>query len=204
MDVPALRELIETAQGQRPADLVLRGGKVVNVFSGEIEEVAVAVHGGRIAGLRAEPGAYADANETIDLDGRYLAPSFIDAHIHLESSQLWVGEFARVVVPHGTGAVVTDPHEIANVLGLDGVRALMEAARDLPLTARFVIPSCVPASSRETSGAILDAATIEPALDWPGIAGLGEMMNFPGVLGGDGDVLATLAAVSAWPSICSG
>ena len=194
MDVPALRELIEAAQGQRPADLVLRGGKVVNVFSGEVEEVAVAVHGGRIAGLSAEPGAYADAREMIDLEGRYLAPSFIDAHIHLESSQLWVGEFARVVVPHGTGAVVTDPHEIANVLGLDGVRALMEATRGLPLTARFVIPSCVPASSRETSGAILDAATIDPALDWPGIAGLGEMMNFPGVLGGDDDVLAKLAA----------
>lgn len=197
MDVPAIRELIEAAQGRRPADLALRGGRVVNVFSGEIEEVAVAVYGGRVAGLSGEPGAYADARETIDLAGCYLAPSFIDAHIHLESSQLWVGEFARVVVPHGTGAVVTDPHELANVLGLAGVRALMEAARGLPLTARFVVPSCVPASPRETSGATLDAAAIAPALDWPGVAGLGEMMNFPGVLGGEEDVLAKIAAARA-------
>ncbi len=194
MDTQSLRELIEAAQGQRPADLVLRGGRVVNVFSGEIEEVAVAIYDGRVAGLSGEPGAYADARETIDLAGRYLAPAFIDAHIHLESTQLWVGEFARVAVPHGTGAVVADPHEIANVLGLDGVRTLIDAARDLPLTARFVIPSCVPASSRETSGAILDAATIAPAFDWDGIIGLGEMMNFPGVLAADPDVLAKIAA----------
>jgi len=197
MDPQAIRELIEAAQGQRPADLVLRGGRVVNVFSGEIEAVAVAVYGGRVAGLSGEPGAYADARETIELAGRYLAPAFIDAHIHLESTQLWVGEFARVAVPHGTGAVVADPHEIANVLGLDGVRALIDAARDLPLTVRFVIPSCVPASSRETSGAILDAATIAPALDWDGIVGLGELMNFPGVLAADPDVLTKIAAARA-------
>ncbi|MFN8515254.1 MAG: amidohydrolase family protein, partial [Chloroflexia bacterium] len=197
MDVTTLRELIEAAQGQRPADLVLRGGRVVNVFSGEIEEVAVAIYGGRVAGLSAEPGAYADARETIDLAGRYLAPSFIDAHIHLESTQLWVSEFARVAVAHGTGAVVTDPHEIANVLGLAGVRALIDATRDLPFTARFMVPSCVPASPRETSGAVLDAATITPALDWEGIGGLGEMMNFPGVLAADPDVLAKIAAAQS-------
>jgi adenine deaminase len=194
MEVSIIRELIEAAQEQRPADLVLRGGRVVNVFSGEVEKVAVAVYAGRVVGFSAEPGAYADAREVIDLEGRYLAPSFIDAHIHLESTQLWVTEFARVAVPHGTGAVVTDPHEIANVLGLDGVRALIDAARDLPLTARFVVPSCVPASPRETSGAVLDAATITPALDWEGIGGLGEMMNFPGVLAADPDVLAKIAA----------
>ncbi|MFN8539221.1 MAG: adenine deaminase [Thermomicrobiales bacterium] len=174
--------------------MVLRGGRVVNVFSGEIEEVAVAIYGGRVAGLSAEPGAYADARETIDLAGRYLTPSFIDAHIHLESTQLWVSEFARVAVAHGTGAVVTDPHEIANVLGLAGVRALIDATRDLPFTARFMVPSCVPASPRETSGAVLDAAAITPALDWEGIGGLGEMMNFPGVLAADPDVLAKIAA----------
>jgi adenine deaminase len=194
MDTTAIREVIEAAQGQRPADLVLRGGRVVNVFSGEIEEVAVAVYGGRVVGLSAEAGAYADARDTIDLAGRFLAPSFIDAHIHLESTQLWVSEFARVAVPHGTGAVVTDPHEIANVLGLAGVRALIDAARDLPFTARFMVPSCVPASPRETSGATLDAATIAPALDWEGIGGLGEMMNFPGVLAADPDVIAKIAA----------
>ena len=197
LDSDTLRELIAVAQGQRPADLVLRGGRVINVFSGEIEEVAVAIVAGRIAGLSPDPSRYTDARETIDLAGRYLAPSFIDAHIHLESTQLWVGEFARIAVAHGTGAVVADPHEIANVLGLDGVRALIDGARDLPLSAFFVVPSCVPASSRETSGAILDAAAITPALDWPEIIGLGEMMNFPGVLAADPDVLAKIAAAQA-------
>ncbi|MGN6561796.1 MAG: adenine deaminase [Thermomicrobiales bacterium] len=192
-----MRDLVEVAQGQRPADLVLRGGRVVNVFTGEVEEVAVALCGGRIAGLSADAGRYGDAREVLDLAGRYLAPAFIDAHVHLESSQLWVNEFARVTVPHGTGAVVADPHEIANVLGLAGVRALIDAARELPLSAFFVVPSCVPASPRETSGAILDAAAVAPALDWPEIVGLGEVMNFPGVLAADPDVLAKIAAARA-------
>lgn len=192
-----MRQLIEVAQGRQPADLVLRGGQVVNVFSGEVEAVAVAVVGGRIAGLSDDRGRFADARETLDLAGRFLAPAFIDAHIHLESSQLWVGEFARVAVPHGTGAVVADPHEIANVLGMAGVDALIAASQDLPLSAFFVVPSCVPASPRETSGAVLDAAAVAPALDRPGIAGLGELMNFPGVLAADEDVLAKIAAARA-------
>src|SRR5689334_5271792 len=194
MDVDTLRALIEVAQGHAPADLVLRGGRVVNVFTSEIEEIAVAIVGGRIAGLSPDPGRYAGARETIDLEGRYLSPSFIDAHIHLESTQLWVGEFARVAVPRGTGAVVADPHEIANVLGLDGVRALIEGARGLPFSAFFVVPSCVPASPRETSGAVLDAGQVATALDWAEIIGLGEMMNFPGVLAADPEVLAKIAA----------
>lgn len=197
MDTTALHTLIDVAQGNAPADLILRGGRVINSFSGEIEAVAVAISGGRIAGLSADPAHYAGARETIDLDGRFLAPSFIDAHIHLESTQLWVGEFARVAVPRGTGAVVADPHEIANVLGLAGMRVLMDGAQGLPLSAFFVVPSCVPASPRETSGATLDAAAITPALDWPGIVGLGEMMNFPGVLAADPDVLAKIAAAHA-------
>jgi adenine deaminase len=133
----------------------------------------------------------------LDLDGRFLAPAFVDAHIHLESSRLWVGEFARVVVPRGIGTVVTDPHENANVAGLAGAAALVEATRALPPSAFFVIPSCVPASPRETSGAVLDAAAIIPALDWTGIVGLGEMMDFPGVLAAEADVLAKLAAARA-------
>ena len=197
MDSAALRTLIDVAQGRAPADLVLRGGRVVNSFSGEIEAVAVAIVGGRIAGLSDDPGCYTGAREIIDLDGRFLAPSFIDAHIHLESTQLWVGEFARVAVPRGTGAVVADPHEIANVLGLAGMRALMDGAQGLPLSAFFVVPSCVPASPRETSGATLDAAVVAPALAWPGVVGLGEMMNFPGVLAADPDVLAKIAAARA-------
>jgi adenine deaminase len=197
LEFVAMRELIEVAQGQRPADLVLRGGRVVNIFTSAIEEVAVAVCGGRIAGLSADAGRYAGAREVLDLEGRYLAPAFIDAHIHLESSQLWVSEFARVTVPHGTGAVVADPHEIANVLGLAGVRALIDAARELPLCTFFVVPSCVPASPRETSGAILDTAAVTLALDWPEIVGLGEVMNFPGVLAAEPDVLAKIAAAHA-------
>jgi len=197
MDSAALRTLIDVAQGRAPADLVLRGGRVVNSFSDEIEAVAVAIVGGRIAGVSDDPARYAGARETLDLDGRFLAPAFIDAHIHLESTQLWVGEFARVAVPRGTGAVVADPHEIANVLGLAGMRALMDGARGLPLSTFFVVPSCVPASPRETSGAILDAAAIAPALAWPGVVGLGEMMNFPGVLAADPDVLAKIAAARA-------
>lgn len=197
MHSAALRTLIDVAQGRAPADLVLRGGRVVNSFSGEIEAAAVAIVGGRVAGLSADPARYAGARETLDLGGRFLAPAFIDAHIHLESTQLWVGEFARVAVPCGTGAVVADPHEIANVLGLDGMRALMDGAQGLPLSTFFVVPSCVPASPRETSGALLDAAAVAPALAWPGVVGLGEMMNFPGVLAADPDVLAKLAAAQA-------
>ncbi len=197
MHSAALRTLIDVAQGRAPADLVLRGGRVVNSFSGEIEAAAVAIVGGRVAGLSTDPARYAGARAIIDLDGRFLAPAFIDAHIHLESTQLWVGEFARVAVPRGTGAVVADPHEIANVLGLAGMRALMDGAQGLPLSTFFVVPSCVPAAPRETSGAILDAAAVAPALAWPGVVGLGEMMNFPGVLAADPDVLAKLAAARA-------
>ncbi|HEX5504146.1 MAG TPA: adenine deaminase [Thermomicrobiales bacterium] len=192
-----IRHSVEVAQGRRPADLALVGGRVVNVFSQEVEDTAVLVADGRVVALPADLGGYPAARETLDLGGRFLAPAFIDAHIHLESAQLWVGEFARVTVPRGTGAVVADPHEVANVLGLAGVAALIEGARGLPQRIFFVAPSCVPASPRETSGAVLDAAALAPALDWPGVVGLGEMMNYPGVLAADPDVLAKLAAARA-------
>ncbi len=190
--VETWRRFLRVAQQQEPADLLLRDACLVNVASGEIERVNVAICGGQVAGV----GDYQDAAETIDLGGSYLAPSFIDGHVHVESSLLWVDQFARAVVPHGTGAVVTDPHEIANVAGLDGIRALMEAARGLPVDLLFTIPSCVPASPMESAGAEMTTEIIRQALTLPNVVGLGEMMNFPGVLAGDQGIFEKLALPS--------
>jgi adenine deaminase len=169
------------AQQRESADLVWRNARLVNVASGEIERVNVAVCDGLVAGI----GDYTEADQIVDLAGDYLAPSFIDGHVHAESSLIWVDQFARAVVPHGTGAVVTDPHEIANVAGLDGIKALMDAGRPQPLDFYFTIPSCVPASDRESPGAVMTTEAISEALTLPNVVGLGEMMNFPGVLNGD-------------------
>ena len=168
---------IAVARGEEPADLWLRNAQVVNVLSADIHPADVAIHGGRVVGF----GQY-EARQTIDLEGRYLCPGFIDAHVHLESSMVQPSEFARAVVPHGTTAVVTDPHEIANVLGLDGVRYILEASEGLPLTVYVMLPSCVPATQMETAGAELSAADLATLLDHPRVLGLAEMMNFPGVL----------------------
>jgi adenine deaminase len=169
------------AQQRESADLLWRNARLVNVASGEIERVNVAVCDGLVAGI----GDYTEADQIVDLAGDYLAPSFIDGHVHVESSLIWVDQFARAVVPHGTGAVVTDPHEIANVAGLDGIKALMDAGRPQPLDFYFTIPSCVPASDHESSGAVMTTEVISEALTLPNVVGLGEMMNFPGVLNGD-------------------
>ncbi len=183
------RRLLRVALGEEPADLVLRHARVVNVASGEIEEADVAIVYGRIAGV----GDYPAGEREIDLAGAYLAPSFIDGHVHVESSLLWIDQFARAVVPHGTGAVVTDPHEIANVVGLPGIRALAEASAALPLGVFFTIPSCVPASPFESAGAVMDAAAIREGLALPNAVALGEMMNFPGVLAGDTEIYEKLS-----------
>lgn len=183
------RAALGVALRNEPADLLLENARVVNVFTCEIQRANVAISGGRIVGV----GDYSEAEETIDLDGAYLAPSFIDGHIHTESSLLWLPEFARAVVPHGTGAVVTDPHEIANVSGLAGIEAMIDASRGLPLGVHFTVPSCVPASPAETAGAEMTTEAIATALDFPETAGLGEMMNFPGVLSGDADIFDRLA-----------
>ena len=177
------------ATHNQPGDLVLRGGRVVNVFTGEIDIANVAVADRHIIGV----GDYEEAATVIDLDGAFVAPSFIDGHIHTESSLLWVTQFARAVVPHGTGAIVTDPHEIANVAGLPGFRAIVDASRGLPIDIRFTVPSCVPASPNETPGSIMTAETIAAAFDDISAIALGEMMNFPGVLSGDPDIFAKLA-----------
>lgn len=188
LTVEQWRRLLAVARGHAPADLLLRNARVVNVASGEIEQANVAIAFGRIVGV----GDYDEGEREIDLAGDYLAPSFIDGHVHVESSLLWIDQFARAVVPHGTGAVVTDPHEIANVAGAAGVQALMEAAQGLPLGVFFTVPSCVPASPMESPGAELPPQEIATLLAEPAAVALGEMMNFPGVLGGDPDVYAKL------------
>lgn len=184
------RRQLAVALGDEPADFVIRNARVVNVASGEIETANVAIVHGRIAGV----GDYTEGKEELDLAGAYLAPSFIDGHVHVESSLLWIDQFARAVVPHGTGAVVTDPHEIANVAGLAGIEALMEASADLPLGVFFTVPSCVPASPMESAGAEMTPEVIGEALRLPRVVGLGEMMNFPGVLAGDPEIYRKLVA----------
>jgi len=186
------RRRLRVALGSEPADLVLASGTIVDVFTEELYQADIAIADGRIAGI----GDYLDARQRLDLDGRFVAPSLIDGHVHLESSLVWVSEFARAVVPHGTGAVVTDPHEIANVAGLPGIEAIREATHNLPLRIAFTAPSCVPASSHESAGAIFDVAEIAETLKWPETVGLGELMNFPSVLAGD-DLIASKLAVSA-------
>jgi len=161
---------------------------VVNVFSGEVEPGNVAICGDRIAGI----GDYHRAKQVLDLGNRYLAPGLINGHTHIESSMLDIGQYARAVVPRGTLAVVTDLHEIANVCGLDGIRYVLGCARRLPLDLFLMAPSCVPATPLETSGASLEPETIRRLLRWKGCIGLGEVMNFPGVLSGDESVLTKI------------
>ncbi len=186
--VGELDRIISVALGEEEAELVLKNARLVNVLSGEIHETDVAVAGSRVVGL----GEY-DAKEVMDLKGSYLCPGLIDGHVHIESSMLRIPEFARVVVPHGTTTVVADPHEIANVLGLDGILYMMESSKDSPLGVYFVLPSCVPTSELETAGSRLMSYDLSPLLreDW--VVGVGEMMNYPGVLGRNGDVLAKIA-----------
>ncbi|MEW6532248.1 MAG: adenine deaminase [Thermodesulfobacteriota bacterium] len=182
-----MAERINVAQGKGPVDLLLKNGRLVNVFSGEIHPASVAILGDRIIGF----GDY-DARETVDLQGQFLAPGFIDGHLHLESSMLAVPEFARNVAPLGTTSVVADPHEIANVLGVDGIRYMLSSSEGLPLRVFLMFPSCVPATPFETSGAQLFHADMEPFKDNDRILGLAEMMNFPGVLFADPEILAKI------------
>jgi len=183
-----LAQLISVAKGEAPADLILANAKVVNVFNGEVEPGNVAICGDRIAGV----GDYQQGKQVLDLEGKYLAPGLINGHTHIESSMLDVGQYARAVVPRGTLAVVTDLHEIANVCGLDGIRYVLNCARRLPLELFLMAPSCVPATHLETSGANLGPQEIRQVLRWQGCIGLGEMMNFPGVLFGDAGVLSKI------------
>lgn len=194
MNVERLQRVLAVARGDEPADLLLRGGRVVNTLSYEIEEMSVAVVDGVIAGL----GDYA-ARETIDLGGAFLSPALIDGHIHIESSLLSPVEFARAVVPWGTGAVVCDPHEIANVCGETGIEYMLAATENLPLDVFVMLPSCVPATHMETAGAELTAERLRPFLAHPRVVGLAEVMNFPGVVFGDEAVLGKIAIAGDRP-----
>ena len=189
-----LIRLGEVAQGKAPADLLLKGAFVLDVFRGEFVRRDVAVAGGRIVGYGTP-----EAREVADLSGKTLVPGFIDAHVHIESSQVSPAEFARAVLPRGTTCVIADPHEIANVLGLAGIRYMLAATEGLPLRVFFMAPSCVPASPLETAGAELSAREITEVLSWERVLGLGEMMNFPGVVGGVPEVWAKLAAAQGKP-----
>jgi len=185
-----LKELISVARGEMPADLLLKNARIVNTFSGEIEQADVAVYGDKIAGV----GDYDKAKEIIDLQGRFLAPGLINGHTHIESSMLHPARYAQAVVPRGTLAVVTDLHEIANVCGSEGIKFVTDLARKLPLDMLFMAPSCVPATHLETSGAQISSNEVKRILAHPKIIGLGEMMNFPGVISGDEEVLKKISA----------
>jgi adenine deaminase len=185
-----LKKLISVARGETPADLLLKNVRVVNTFIGEIEQGDVAIYGDRIAGV----GDYDKAKEIIDLQGRFLAPGLINGHTHIESSMLHPARYAQAVVPRGTLAVVTDLHEIANVCGPAGIKFVMDWARKLPLDMLFMAPSCVPATNLETSGAQITSKEVKKILASPNVIGLGEMMNFPGVVSGDEEVLQKISA----------
>lgn len=185
----SLRERIAVARGEKKADIVLKNAQLVNVFSGEIYPADVAVHKEHVAGI----GDY-QGEEEIDLNGRYIAPGFIDSHLHIESTMLTPGELARAVVPHGTTTVICDPHEIANILGAKGVRYLLDASKNIPLDCYFTVPSCGPASELETSGARLSTENIASLLKNERVLKLGEMMNYPGVLSGKKDVIDKIEA----------
>ena len=182
-----LAKTIEMAVGKEPVDLLLRNAQLVNVLAGEIHSASIAVHEDRVVGF----GEY-EAKETVDLQGAYVAPGLIDGHVHLESTMLAIPELARNVVPLGTTTVVADPHEIANVLGLDGIRYMLQSSEGLPLRVFLMFPSCVPATPFETSGAELTHEDMKVLKDNPRILGLAEVMNFPGVFLGDPEVLAKI------------
>jgi adenine deaminase len=184
-----LKELIRVASGQGKVDLLIKNGRVVNVFSGQIERTDVAIWNGLIVGFGDYP-----AEKALDVEGAFLCPGLIDGHVHIESSMVTIPEFARAILPHGTTTVVADPHEIANVLGPKGVRFMAASAEGIPLNVFFMIPSCVPATHMETAGAVLRAEDIRALLREPWALGLAEMMNFPGVIHGDPEVLKKIEA----------
>lgn len=179
-----LAQIIEIARGDKLADTLLKNGKVLNVFTGEIIETDIALVGTQIVGL----GAY-EAQQTVDLQGRYVAPGLIDSHVHIESAMVPPTEFARAVVPRGTTTIVADPHEIANVLGLEGIRYMLDMSKYNPLSAYINVPSCVPSTHMETTGAALEWYNLEPLQNEKFVIGLAEVMNFPGVVAGDEHVL---------------
>lgn len=187
--------LLTAARGDEPADLLLRSGKILNVFTGSVELGDIAIWGDRIVGIG--PG-YA-ARQEVDLGGAYVMPGLIDAHVHIESSLLVPSQFAAAVLPHGVTSIVADPHEIGNVAGVDGIRFMAAACAGLPLSVFLMAPSCVPATAMESNGARLEADDLAPLLEEGIVHGLAEMMNYPGVTCGDAGILAKLAAFRGRP-----
>jgi len=190
VDKKTLKRLIDVAAGRVPADLVLKNAQVIDVYQAEIMQGDVAIVDGRIAGIN---GAY-EGKETVDLKGKFVTPGFIDPHIHVESSYVTPEEFGRLLVPHGTTTVLADPHEIVNVLGLQGLDYMVEAAKETALDIRYMMPSCVPATNMENAGAVVEAADMIPAFEKNQVDGLAEFMNFPGVINAQDEVLDKLLA----------
>ena len=184
--------VIAVAAGREPADLVLKNATYVNVFSNELCHGDIAVAEGLIVGM----GEY-NGTEEVDVSGKIVLPGFVDAHIHLESSLVSPTEFAKAVLPHGTTTVITDPHEIANVMGTDGIEYMLQATEELPVDVRFMLPSCVPATPLDESGANLDYRAIDSFYDHPRVQGLAEMMNFVGTINGDPQVVEKIVASQA-------
>ncbi|GCE25515.1 adenine deaminase [Dictyobacter alpinus] len=192
-----LRRHIRIARGEEPADLLLRNARLVNVCSGECYQADIAIADGMVVGVLAQDDSAHTpytAHEVRDLQGRWLAPALIDGHMHIESTMLTLAEFARLVVPRGVTTVMLDPHEFANVLGLDGIRYVLEAGRNVPMAAYVMLSSCVPASSFESPYRTLLAEDLIQLLGEERVLGLAEMMNIPGVLGADSQVLAKIQA----------
>ena len=186
------QRIIAAAAGREPADLVLKNATFVNVFSNELSNMDIAVTEGLIVGM----GSY-HGREEVDCTGRIVLPGFLDAHIHLESSLVSPTEFVKAVLPHGTTTVVTDPHEIANVMGTDGIEYMLQATEGLPVDVRFMLPSCVPATPLDESGASLDYRAIDSFYDHPRVQGLAEMMNFVGAINGDEQTVEKIVAAQA-------
>lgn len=186
-----MKTIIDVASGRVPADLLLRNCRIINTYTSEIIEGSIALWGDRIAGI----GEY-EASRIIDMKGLFASPGFIDSHVHIESSMTCVGGFAKAVLPHGTTAVVADPHEIANVLGSKGIEYMLESSEGQPMSFYFGLPSCVPATHMETSGAELRAEDLRRFYDHPRVVALAEVMNFPGVINASADILEKIKEAS--------
>lgn len=190
-----LEDLVRVANGDQPADLLLKNAKVINVFTNEIYEADIAIHDEMIAAI----GTGYSAEREIDLRGKYVCPGLIDAHVHIESSMVPPREFARVVIPHGVTTVIADPHEIANVIGLEGIRFMLQDAKYGPMSMFVDAPSCVPATNMETSGSQLEFYDLATLLSNPWVIGLGEVMNYPGVIHADKSVLQKIRSYAGKP-----
>ncbi len=189
----SLEELISAARCEIEVDLLLEGADIVNTLSGELHRADVAIHNGRIIGFDCS-----SVRETIDLTGLILSPGFIDGHVHIESAMVTVAEYARTVVPKGTTSVITDPHEIANVLGIEGIKYMLDSSRHVPLNVFIMLSSCVPATNMETSGAVLDADSLAGLISDDRVLGIAEMMNYPGVIFRDPEVLKKIRLAAAY------